>query len=69
MCCGVKNLASREPWPLPSSLRSLVAGPGDAPGLGDYEPPVQLYTTPHVRNEANCITLGAQKIALASAYK
>jgi len=25
-----------------------VAGPGVAPGLGDYEPPVLLYTTPHV---------------------
>lgn len=24
----------------------MVAGPGIAPGLGDYEPPVQLYTTP-----------------------
>jgi hypothetical protein len=23
-----------------------VAGPGIAPGLGDYEPPVRLYTTP-----------------------
>lgn len=26
--------------------RSLVAGLGIAPSLGDYEPPVQLYTTP-----------------------
>jgi hypothetical protein len=25
-----------------------VAGPGIAPGLEDYEPSVQLYTTPHV---------------------
>jgi len=25
-----------------------VAGPGVGPGLGDYEPPVQPYTTPHV---------------------
>lgn len=25
---------------------TCVAGPGIAPGLGDYEPPVQLYTTP-----------------------
>ncbi|MCJ7740085.1 hypothetical protein MUP32_02070 [Candidatus Microgenomates bacterium] len=24
----------------------FVAEPGVAPGLGDYEPPVQLYTTP-----------------------
>ena len=30
------------------SLRSLVAGPGIAPGLEDYEPSVRLYTTPHV---------------------
>ncbi len=27
---------------------SLVAGPGIAPGLGDYEPPVRLYTTPRL---------------------
>lgn len=27
---------------------NLVAGPGVEPGLGDYEPPVQPYTTPHV---------------------
>ncbi len=28
------------PW------HNYVAGPGVAPGLGDYEPPVRLYTTP-----------------------
>lgn len=27
---------------------NLVAGLGIAPSLGDYEPPVRLYTTPHV---------------------
>lgn len=26
----------------------MVAGPGVAPGLEDYEPSVQLYTTPHI---------------------
>jgi len=26
----------------------LVAGPGIAPGLRDYEPRVRLYTTPHI---------------------
>ena len=26
----------------------VVAEQGIAPCLGDYEPPVQLYTTPHV---------------------
>ena len=26
----------------------MVAEPGVAPGLGDYEPPVRLYTTPRV---------------------
>ncbi len=29
-------------------LRVFVAEPGVAPGLGDYEPPVQLYTTPRI---------------------
>lgn len=28
----------------------LVAGLGVEPSLGDYEPPVQPYTTPHVVN-------------------
>jgi len=28
------------------SLITSVAGPGIAPGLRDYEPHVQLYTTP-----------------------
>jgi len=26
----------------------IVAGPGIAPGLEDYEPSVRLYTTPHM---------------------
>jgi hypothetical protein len=29
----------------------FVAGPGVAPGLGDYEPPVLLYTTPHAKEQ------------------
>lgn len=32
-------------------LYFLVAGLGIAPSLGDYEPPVQLYTTPRYVNE------------------
>lgn len=31
-----------------SRFALLVAGPGIAPGLEDYEPSVRLYTTPHV---------------------
>lgn len=43
----------------------MVAGPGIAPGLGDYEPPVQLYTTP--RHESyithyNSLTGGWQSV-------
>lgn len=30
------------------SVNFSVAGPGVEPGLGDYEPPVRLYTTPRV---------------------
>jgi hypothetical protein len=30
---------------------TLVAGPGGAPGLEDYEPSVQLYTTPRYMKE------------------
>lgn len=32
-------------------LIASVAGPGVAPGLEDYEPSVQLYTTPHILKE------------------
>ena len=38
--CAAMNLSDSE-W-------FAVAGQGIAPCLGDYEPPVQLYTTPHV---------------------
>jgi len=31
----------------------LVAGLGVAPSLKDYEPFVQLYTTPHVKEQFN----------------
>ena len=31
----------------------LVAGPGVEPGLEDYEPSVQPYTTPHVNERSN----------------
>lgn len=35
---------------------SLVAGPGIAPGLEDYEPSVRLYTTPHIKENRNIIS-------------
>jgi hypothetical protein len=34
---------------------SLVAGPGGAPGLEDYEPSVLLYTTPRYVKEHRII--------------
>ena len=37
--------------PLISGIFYCVAGLGVAPSLKDYEPFVQLYTTPHVVNE------------------
>lgn len=32
----------------PGEVEICVAGPGVEPGLRDYEPRVQPYTTPHV---------------------
>ena len=41
-----------------------VAGLGVEPSLGDYEPPVQPYTTPHV-NELSYYTTKFGKIRIA----
>ena len=37
-------------------LANLVAGPGVEPGLEDYEPSVQPYTTPHIVKQWYYIT-------------
>ena len=44
--------------PLKIFEENFVAGPGIAPGLEDYEPSVQLYTTPHasLKEPLNYIT-------------